>query len=403
MQVNFKLKRPHEDGPTAIRAVLYKDNKRFLTGVRRSIHPRQWDFKKQRPKPSYPAAAALTAYLDSVSAAVIEKYNWIAATGGYFTKEDFEQAVHSQTGKVRAGMPTIIQHLDSLAEGQPRSSLYPRLASKVKKFVKDKRMPAQMEAINEAWFDGFQDYLIANNAEGYAYRLSKQLRTACRLAKFEWPGKQGILNAKLKARNVTNEEKSVSLSFEQMRAISAADLQGRAADVSKMLFVACTTGLRISDWHKFRLDANIIEAEGCKFIELRQRKTEGIAYPPLFGISEKMLLALGGSLVPQYWRHLSNEGLRHEFNKAVRAMAPKVGLDPKNLTSKIARKTFTSRFRELGLSKDLTDIMSGHAGKRRVSDYYDTNQFRDMAPQIIPFVRKFEEKLYGGGLRLSFL
>ncbi|MCO6475723.1 MAG: hypothetical protein J5I94_03835, partial [Phaeodactylibacter sp.] len=301
-----------------------------------------------------------------------------------------------------ADMPTIIQHVDSLAEGEPRGSLYPRLASKVKKFVKDKRMPTNMESVNEAWFEDLQDYLLANNAEGYAYRLSKQFKTVLRAAKFEWPGKQAILNAKLKAGNVTDQEKSVSLSFEQLRTLSTADLQGRAADVSKMLFVACTTGLRISDWHKFRLDANIIEVEGCKFIELRQQKTEGIAYPPLLGVSEKMLPALGGSLVPPYWQHLDNEGLRHEFNKAAREMAPKVGFDPKNLTSKIARKTFTSRFRELGLSKDLAELMSGHVGKRRVIDFYDTNQFRDMAPQIIPFVRKFEEKLYGDGPRLSF-
>lgn len=426
MSVIFKLREPESKRPTAIIAYYYFDGKRFVASTRRKIKPSEWDFRRERPKASYPNAQSLTAYLNSLSNAIIDKHNWLLSQGRYPTPDDFRQAMTERTGRLNVNRPTLLQHLDALCDKAPYRSQYHNLRKQVNNFVRARRVPVQIEALNATWYNDFQEYLIANVAEGYAYRISKQLKTALRKLPFDWEGKAAILAAEQKAK-YTNPEK-IYLPFAEVRRLltvqKPVEKKGwlpplfiQPNEVAAMLYLACTTGLRISDWGKFSLTGSVIDAGQYRFVRIIQQKTGGPAYIPILAEAEKILKQNGGSFLPPTWAHLAGkESLRKMFNDAAREVAQAAGIDtPTTLqkkragavveetgpkwqfvSSKIGRVSFVSNFRNVGIPTNLLNLMTGHAGVKEMAATYDAAGFLERAPLLFPYLREFEERLRGG-------
>lgn len=413
--VHFKLRSPDADRPVSINLRYCFDGKWFVASTRRKIHPQDWDFRRERPKASYPSAQSLTAYLNSLQAAIIDRHNYMLAIGQYPTLQDFRQAIAERSGRVNIGRPTLLQHMDKLCNAAPDKSFYHKLRTQVQRFAKSKRLPVQMEAINAAWFNDFQSYLIANNAEGYAYRLAKQFKTAIRQTGFDWEGKAAILAAELRATATPSEK--VYLDFEELRGLLPIGVE-----VANMLYLSCITGLRISDWSKYTLSGDLVDCGEYRFVRIvmqKLRKQSGIrvAYPPLLPAAEKILQAHGGAFLPPSWAHLSDkEALRVLFNRQCREAAQLAGITaPTTLlqkqrgettevtgpkwqfvSSKIGRNSFVTNFRSLGIPDRLLNLMTGHAGEKAMANAYDMAQFKERAPLLFSYLREFEERLRGG-------
>lgn len=403
--VRFHLREPGSKRPTAIILYYYYDGQRFVASTRRKISPQDWDPRRMRPKASYPSAQSLTAYLNSLQAAIIDKHNYLLAIGRYPTPDDFRQAIAERSGRVNIGRPTLMAHLDALVEKAPPHSQYRNLRKQLSDFLKAKRMPTQMEALNAAWFDAFQAYLIANCAEGYAYRVAKQFKTAIRAAGFDWEGKGAILAAELRASATPSEK--VYLSFDELRSIPP-------GEVGNMLYLACITGLRISDWGKYSLSGDVIDCGEFRFVRILQQKTGGVAFPPLLPAAENILRQHGGNFLPHSWAHRASAGsLRILFNAAAREAAKAAGIDtPTTLlkkqrggtssttgpkwqfvSSKVGRNTFITLFRTLGTPDNLLNLMTGHAGMKGMADAYDVAGFKERAPLLFPYLREFSRGL----------
>jgi hypothetical protein len=420
--VKFKLRKPHSDRPTSINLKYYYNGKRFEMSTGRKITPKHWDEKKQRPKKSYPAYTSLNAYLDSLNRAINERHNWILSQGGYPTDSDFREAVINASGQIKVNVPTLIELIDSIIEKQTKKrTLYHRLGAKLKKFCKVKRMTTQLDSINETWFRAFETYLKDNHRENYAYRLSKQFKTVIRHSGHNWPTKDDVLNMKLTTSPTPSE--SISLSFDDLQQLRKAKFDDHQYnDAAKMLYAACLTGLRISDWLKFNMSANIIHVKGWKFIKIMQQKTSNspglkVAYPPLLPVTEEIMQGFDGYLIPSYWRNLSTDNLTTMLNTIFKELAKKAGFTKtvkllesnkgakeaiqykqwEQFRTSMARKTFNTNFRDIGLNKELVNIMTGHStNNKNMADIYDTRKFQDMAIHIIPWLEKFEEARLGG-------
>lgn len=410
--VRFKLRSPRANKPTSINLRYCFDGKWFVASTRRKIHPQDWDFRRERPKPSYPSAQSLTAYLNSLQTAIIDRHNYMLAIGKYPTLQDFRQAIAERSGRVNIGRPTLLQHLDKLCNAAPDKSFYHKLRTQVQRFAKSKRMPVQMEAITAAWFNDFQTWLIANNAEGYAYRLAKQFKTALRQTGFDWEGKAAILAAESKASPAPSEK--VYLDFEELRVLIPGD-----SSIANMLYLSCITGLRISDWSKYTLSGDLVDCGEYRFIRIimqKLRKQSGIrvAYPPLLPAAEKVLRDHGGAFLPPSWAHLSEkESLRVLFNREAREAAKLAGITaPTTLlqkqrgetteitgpkwqfvSSKIGRNSFVTNFRNLGTPDRLLNLMTGHAGEKAMANAYDASKFQERAPLLFPYLREFEKRI----------
>lgn len=405
MQVHFHLRNPDGKKPCAIILYYYYDGKRFTASTRRKIAPADWDFRRMRPKASYPAAQSLTAYLNALQSAILDKHNYLLAIGRYPAPDDFRQAMAERSGRVNIGRPTLLQHLDALCENAAYRSQYRNLRKQVHGFVKAKRMPVLMESLNAAWFDAFQSYLIARQAESYAYRIAKQLKTALRKLPFDWEGKAAILTAELRASSAPGEK--VYLSFSEILSLPR-------SEVGSMLYLACLTGLRISDWEKYSLQGDIIDSGEYRFIRIVMQKTGLVAYPPLLPAAEKLLRAHGGSFLPPSWAHLGGrEALRKIFNGAARETCRAAGIDtpvtllqrqrgktaqrtgPKweFISSKVGRNSFITNFRTLGMPDNLLNLMTGHAGEKAMANAYDAAQFQDRAALLFPYLREFEKRI----------
>ncbi len=411
LNVKYKLREPKSKRLTSITLFFYYDNKRFVASTRRKIHPKDWDFNRERPKRSYPAYSSLTAYLDRLQIAINDRYNNLVAFGQYPTNEDFKDAILNASGKLNAERPTLIDRLKEEAQKEAGiKKMNNRLLTLVRQFSKQNRKPTNIEAINGQWYIDFQTWLIANKSESYAYRMAKQLRTVVRRTNFDWSGKNEVLNSKLKAKEAYSEK--ISLSFDDLAHLkqSIPSLSEEQARTAKILYLACVTGLRRSDWHKLTLDGNIIDVEGWRFAKVVMQKTSKlsgikVAYPPLLDITKRYLTELDGGFAWQSKFNIQAKemGQAAGFDRPVRLMSSRKGETVENeyqmfeqFTSKIGRNSFTSNFRALGIPDNLLNVMTGHTGKKSMADVYDTRKFEQIAVQIIPYLQRFDEELSGG-------
>lgn len=132
----------------------------------------------------------------------------------------------------------------------------------------------------------------------------------------------------------------------------------RVAD--SFLFM-CYTGLHISDYQ------NVIEADryvfqGMEFMRVKRFKTKVEAMFPLDPEAIRIIEKYNGiNNLPKISNQKSNDYLK--------LIAAAVGIE-KNLTNKVARKTFTDRcLNDYGLSDEVVAVMLGHTSTKQLKHY----------------------------------
>ncbi|NLR94984.1 tyrosine-type recombinase/integrase [Flammeovirga agarivorans] len=150
--------------------------------------------------------------------------------------------------------------------------------------------------------------------------------------------------------------------------------------IADMLIFMCETGFHYRELQNFKVSENVyISASGQKMISiLRQKTIKSNPRPcilPFSELAEKMIEKYGGEEMPRISLEKLNSYLKEvdailNFNK--------------NLTSKVGRKTFATRWLNLGMSKESIATMCGHSSSRITEEVY-------MRVQDYKVIREMEE------------
>ncbi|MBB3700545.1 phage integrase SAM-like domain-containing protein [Flammeovirga yaeyamensis] len=150
--------------------------------------------------------------------------------------------------------------------------------------------------------------------------------------------------------------------------------------IADMLIFMCETGFHYREMQNFKASENTyISSSGVRMISiLRQKTKKSSAIPcilPFSDLGQKLLEKYGGEEMPR----ISVEKL-NSYLKEIDAI-----LDiNKNLTSKVGRKTFATRWLNLGMSKESIATMCGHSSSRITEEVY-------MRVQDYKVIREMEE------------
>ena len=255
MAVRFKLRTPNGDKETAIFLIYYYDGKKFQQATGRRILPKFWNTRTERPKESYPSYVSLKSYLDSLTAAINDRHNFLLSQGRYPTEADFKDAIQKRSGVLMRDVPDLMEVLDAVCiEQRDNKSTYHKVKFHLTTYLKDRRISKELAAINAKWFAAFQKWMIARaESEGHAYRIIKQLKTVIRHAPHEWEGKAAVLAQKIVASS--QAKTGAYLNWQEWETLKNAPMPDGKMHQARLLFcLHCLTGLRVSDWKKFRIE-----------------------------------------------------------------------------------------------------------------------------------------------------
>lgn len=166
--------------------------------------------------------------------------------------------------------------------------------------------------------------------------------------------------------------------IERIRTHQWSEALGKVAD--SFLFM-CYTGLHISDYQVVNDDDRYV-LQGVEFMKVRRVKTRVEATFPLEPEALRIIEKYKGiNNLPRISGAKSNEHLK--------SIAKEVGIE-KNLTNKIARKTFTDRcINDYGLSYEVVAMMLGHASTKQLKHYGSVKE-RRILKEWNDKVEKFE-------------
>jgi site-specific recombinase XerD len=151
------------------------------------------------------------------------------------------------------------------------------------------------------------------------------------------------------------------LSHGEIELITNKDWSDKLQRVADLFLFMCYTGLHISDYQSIEETDRYI-FQGTEFMRVKRFKTKVVAMFPLDPEALRIIEKYNGiSNLPKISGQKSNDYLK--------LIAEGVGIE-KNLTNKVARKTFTDRcLNDHGFSDEVVAVMLGHTSTRQLKHY----------------------------------
>ncbi len=427
MGVKYKLHSPKANRAVSIDLHYYYDGKRLKISTGQKIHPDYWDQRAGKPKKSYPACDSLKEILRKLEGAIESRYLQSINAGGYPTPEDLREAVLIASGKKIRDLKDLPFYVEQYAgKFDSIRTPYHRLKKKVDLYLEQTRQTGEVTGLSAAWFNRFQDWIIDNSeAEAYAHRQLKALKTAVRSIPENWPGKMEFLSAKIVASDQPGE--SIYLNWSEFITLDDVEIPNAHTDAARVLLLLhCLTGLRVSDWSKFDPEKSTLFA-GFPFVRIVMKKTESnpkkqVAWVPVFRKTRDLYERWIKTGKPWDTDDDSDQTLiRNEIKEACRIAgfteltekivrsrkvtrsetAPKY----RRAMTKTARNTFVSNMRKTGISDSLLYQMTGHLSGRaaKMAETYDARKFEDVAPALRPYLAAFEKNIPSSGSIITWI
>ena len=197
---------------------------------------------------------------------------------------------------------------------------------RLEKLLKAKKTPRERVTIDYkditlSFADDFKAYLSdAGYKPNTIWRFFKELKFFMQRSLDYGKHENRHFQNKGKFSSEREEAFSIYLTAEEVDKIYSLDLSGRPElDIARDAFIVlCETALRISDYSK--VDLNVRERNGKKFIHIQQQKTGGRVIIPLTYRMQEILAKYGGSL-PQLHDVL--------INRRIKIVAKEAGLTEK--------------------------------------------------------------------------
>lgn len=340
----------------------------FAIGV--LVDPAKWDSKAQRVKGTSHAAIEANRKIDIVRAEISEIYLGARARG---VKLSAAQIRSIFVGEDEAGCllskMSALYLLELKVKGRSKSTMgrYKRCYQYLRDYVKE---DIQVSDVSRKHVSGFWIWL---KARGYQSDYCNKIVQAC-IGLFRYGEREGYVDKNPFAGHSlewTKELDTTCLTREEVAAIRAHTWIDRLQRVADSFLFMCYTGLHISDYIEVKSDC-MYEYLGHQFMKVRRLKTGIVATFPITEHAKALIAKYGGiDKLPRISAAKMNDYLK--------VIASKLDIT-KNLTNKIARKTFTDMcINELGLSFEVVASMLGHTSTRQVKHYGSITERRIVA------------------------
>ncbi|BBM68222.1 site-specific integrase [Rhodothermus marinus] len=243
MGVRIYLDRPGPDGRAPLRLALLRARRQCWLSLPVRVRPADWNRRRQRLRPSAPAAAEINARLE----AIVARAEALLLTG---------QSLEAVRDRLKADLGLVPQEhrlLPLFDEwlAVKRLVLKPsslQVLARVRKYLEAFAEDLTIERVDRAFLERFQAFLTTERGQSAATanRLAKYVRTF-----FLWLEERGLLEKAPKPLPLPEAKREIIfLTPEELRAFQEVDLSGLPEGYERartIFLLACFTGLRASD------------------------------------------------------------------------------------------------------------------------------------------------------------
>jgi site-specific recombinase XerD len=407
--VKFHLVNTHLSPPHLIMLRFPFGQTNFTYSTGEKSFPKDWDKVRCRARKSHPHADNLNALLDKLVYVVRDCEITCKREGNPLSKAVLRQALDLATGKVLRDRQTVLTFVEAMRERKGNHAAWRNLKYQLTNFVTKHRRPTDFESIDTNYLQAFEEYLLKQGLkDNYVAALVIKFREMMKAAR-----REGITQNRkyedFKGRAIKSKSSKVTLTLPELKRLNDHGFDSeRLQRIADAFFIACTMGLRYSDWGKVDLKANIrIVVDNLPFLEIPMSKTGKVAYVPVIEPA-KMLLEKYGGRMPLISRQKTSDYLKEAMKAAgidgdysrqgYRAGRLEYAVTKKSeeISTHSARHSFITNLLSLRCPEAFINAMTGHRGRAAMIDRYDQRTFEMTAKGIVPFIRDMERELSEG-------
>lgn len=401
----FNLRLPKAKSETLISLVFRYKGQRLVYSTGYSLHPKDWDFKAQRPvqKERRQDLFVIKRQLDDLAKYCIDIF--IASDYGVISVEEFKGQLDIKTGKTsipdasqgdqepEKKRPTFLEYLDieleeMKSQGMKMSSWdsFDRHAKVIKRFAREVR-PFDYEDVDWNFRFEFIDWLAGRNIKlGYGNKTLSTLRQFLERARrkklhsnIDYQG-TGWMVPQKKAKG-----QMVTLSPEELQRLADLKLVGFADKVRDLFLIGAATGQRFSDYCRYTPDNFYKTINNIPILSIISQKTDTPA---------KIPLNIFPWLIPILEKHeyTSPKMSMQKFNVVIKDICKKAKLNDKvfivdqyigrkaavkktyipkykQVSSHTCRRSFATNLYRMGYRLAQIMPLTGHATESQLRDY----------------------------------
>jgi site-specific recombinase XerD len=328
--------------------------------TRLSTSPDKWDSKKQRVIGKSDATYQFNQRLDEIRVRLSEIYSEGKSRGVSLSAEEVKDIFSGKKEITIAYVKLSKQYLEELkmknrSLGTIRA--YRRAFTYLNQYLGKN---VNIDLIEKRHVSGFWRWL---KSKGYKSDYCNKLLQNC-VGLFRYGIREGVVSRNPFEGIALEWNKDLDTTFldeMEVESIRNTELAPRLRRVADSFLFMCYTGLHIGDYLDITEELRY-KSEGMEFMKIKRVKTGVTAIFPLTPGAIEIIDKYGGvDKLPKISSQKSNDYLK--------LIAEKVDIT-KNLTNKIARKTFTDKcMNHYGLSDEVVAAMLGHTTTRQIRHY----------------------------------
>lgn len=434
----FNLRLPNAKSETLISLVFRYQGRRLVYSTGYSIHPKDWDFKIQRPiaQTRRPDLFVIKRGLDDLAAYCMDIF--LKADYGSISLEEFKRQLDIKTGKTETPEPSesdqganekrpsfleflTIELKDMKGQGMRMSSWkgFQRHANIVRKFAKEVRAfdyedidwNFRLELID--WLNERNDKLAYGNKTLSVLRQFMERARRKKLHSNTSYQGSGWMVPKKKASG-----QKVILTPDELQILADLKLTGFADKVRDLFLIGAGTGQRFSDFSRYTPDNFYVTINNVPILSLISQKTDTPAkvplniFPWLIPVLEKRGYASPKMSMQKFNAVIKDICKKAELDDKVFIVDQYIGRKPivkksyvpkyQEISSHTCRRTFATNFYRMGFRLAQIMPMTGHSTESQLREYIgiDSEQNAEQIAFSIMERRKQGKTTSGNNLRV---
>ncbi|MEL7424451.1 MAG: tyrosine-type recombinase/integrase [Bacteroidota bacterium] len=427
----FNLRCPSGNRPTLISLVYRYRGQRVVYSTAESIHPDDWDAKRQRPiiQERRPELLYIQRHLDALASHCTDIY---LECGGRISTKDFKEELDLRLKDqvdtvtvVNDDTPTFIEFLDLELQDMTKGGMdkntvkmFRQHCNNIKLFASEYQDGAGFSYDDVDWNlrIEFIDWLAARGFQlAYGNKTLKTLRQFMERAR----RKKHHSNTSYQGVGWTVSRRKakgdlVTLSAQELDYLAHLNLTGHLDKVRDICLIGAGTGQRFSDFSVYVPDNFYTTISGIKLLSIISKKTSTPTkvplnlFPWLHPILEKH-----GFRTPQMSMQKFNEGLKalclkagfkHPVLVIEQYMGRKARVEQhhiekyKLISSHVCRRSFATNLYRMGYSLAKIMPMTGHATESQLRNYIGIDSERNAEAIAFDIMARQVQNANGGAV-----
>lgn len=324
------------------------------------VHPTKWDSTAQKIKGNSFESETNNTILEEIRFKLKNIFEQQMAVGVYLSAKELCEIFHGKRKQHILLSDLFAKRLeDMLLRGRSKATLeiHKRHHNLLFNFIGE---DLEINSIQRRHVQGFWNDLRRKNYDhDYCNKIVMNVKGAFIYAFNNWLiDKNPFDGTSLEWRNDIDLTFLTECEVLKLQSIIWSDRLQKVVD--SFLFM-CFTGLHISDYIKLTIE-NIVVRNGRKWLQLPRTKTKVEAIVPFHSVAERISEKYGGI---EFLPRISTQ----KMNDYLKVIAEKSAIT-KNLTNKVARKTFTDMcINTFSMSEESVAAMLGHKSTKYVRRY----------------------------------